>query len=65
MLMRYDGGNTLQSQDYCEEFRALPLNRVECDKLSDEDSSSTALKHLSHPNMKREVFPRVPHFFQI
>src|SRR5712691_6692876 len=26
-LMRHDGGNTLRSQDYREELRALPLNR--------------------------------------
>ena len=29
-LMRYDGGNTVQSQDSCTELRALPLHRVEC-----------------------------------
>jgi len=29
---RHDGGNTLRSQDHREELKALPRNRMECEK---------------------------------
>jgi hypothetical protein len=31
-LKKHDGGNALQSQDYCEGLRGLPLKAMECGK---------------------------------